>query len=244
MYHAVKFASLPAKGLVAKVRASPDRTELEKVNRPVLSVPIGSSSLFPVQFFPSTQNPNPPTKHPNHHTQTTTQTTTYTIENRDALDDQTLRRRKAFTAAVIGAVAVLSGRKSPEPIHPGGPKAAVRKAKALLSSSEVQFQQLFRMPKRVFKLLVQWLRDHTDLEDTRYLTAKLKVMVALWIFGHNEDQRNAANMFMLHTQFVRPNEDGWLDPSIELDPKLNFFNGYIGAIDGTHILAYVRGKKQ
>ena len=35
-----------------------------------------------------------------------------------------------------------------------------------------------------------------------------------------------------------------MDTAIELDPKLNAFNGCIGAIDGTHIAAFIPARKQ
>jgi hypothetical protein len=91
----------------------------------------------------------------------------------------------------------------------------------------------------------------------------MKVMVVLYIFGYNVDQRSTSHLFQisqnavsqimkrllprlvyLHTQFVKPMPDEWLDPDIELDPKLNYFNGCIGAIDGTHVVAHVPTKRQ
>ena len=49
---------------------------------------------------------------------------------------------------------------------------------------------------------------------------------------------------ILHTEFVRLPEDNWLDPGIELNSALNAFNGYIRAIDSTHIAAHIPSKKQ
>ena len=49
---------------------------------------------------------------------------------------------------------------------------------------------------------------------------------------------------ILHTEFVRPREDDWLDHRIELEKGLNPFNGCIGAVDGTYIPAFIPLKKQ
>ncbi len=40
---------------------------------------------------------------------------------------------------------------------------------------------------------------------------------------------------VLHSTCVRRRSDEWLDPTIELDPKLRAFSGCIRAIDGVHI---------
>ncbi len=119
------------------------------------------------------------------------------------------------------------------------------------------------MPKWIFLELAAWLKANTGLVDSRYQTVEQKLMIFLWILAHNESQRNTAHRFQvsqstvsevmgtcldkfksLHRAFVRPNEDDWLDPEYELDPKLNAFNGCIGAIDGTHIHAFIPVSKQ
>ena len=184
-----------------------------------------------------------------------------------APSEQTIRQRRAFFAcAAISALQLLrtaNRTTTREAIHPGGQYEVQRIVNGILDGSPVQFQQLFRLEKPVFLALVSWLKRHTGLRDGRYLSANLKVMIVLWIFAHNEDQRSASHRFQvsqstvsrvvkrllprlvyLHTQFVRANEDDWLDPKIELDPKLNAFNGCIGAVDGTHIMAFVPAKKQ
>jgi hypothetical protein len=48
----------------------------------------------------------------------------------------------------------------------------------------------------------------------------------------------------LHIKIVKPMPAEWLDPEIELDRKLNAFNGCIGAVDGTHIHAHIPLRKQ
>lgn len=46
-------------------------------------------------------------------------------------------------------------------------------------------------------------------------------------------------MRYLHTKFVRQPTPADISPAIELDPKFMQFNGAVGAIDGTHIPAFV-----
>lgn len=58
------------------------------------------------------------------------------------------------------------------------------------------------MDKYTFKKLVSWLKEHTALRDSRYISAELKVMVVLWIFAHNECQRNAAYRFQISQSTV------------------------------------------
>src|ERR1041384_2633360 len=96
------------------------------------------------------------------------------------------QKRQVFAAAVITALNTLKrSRKEPEVIHPGGPDKAVRLAQRFLDAPDVHFQHLFRMPKAAFVALIDWLRENTRLHDSRYLTAEVKVMVVLFIFGHN-----------------------------------------------------------
>ncbi len=153
-------------------------------------------------------------------------------------------------------------RRQPQVIHPGGTAVAVKVAEDLLIASPRRFEELFRMTRQEFDALVDWL-SNSGLEGSKYLSLAHKVMVFLWILGHNESQRNAAHRFhigqgtvsklvhevlpgfvALHQAFVRPQEEDWLDPIIELDPKFNAFNGCIGAIDGTHIPAFVPVREQ
>lgn len=144
-----------------------------------------------------------------------------------------------------------------------GPEAANELATNLLNGSNTRFHDMFRMPQEVFRDLVAWLKEHTDLRDTRQLSSECQVMVFLWICAHNEAQRNCAHRFLLaqstvskivsdclpcfrqlHKAFVRPKPAKWLDERYELDEKVAFFNGCIGAIDGTHIAAHVPIKMQ
>ncbi len=147
-------------------------------------------------------------------------------------------------------------------IHSGGSQAVRKVADDLLHGSPIQFLDLFRMTRREFDVLVDWLAGQ-GLAGGRDISLAHKVMVFLLILGHNESQRNVAHRFLisqgtvsklvqellpafvsLHEEFVKPYDDDWLDPIIELDSMANSFNGCIGAIDGTHIPALVPSLKQ
>lgn len=148
-------------------------------------------------------------------------------------------------------------------IHHAGPEAARELADSIYRGSPTQFKDLFRMERTHFKRLVVWLQYNAGLKGSRYQTSIQKVMIFLWILAHNESQRNTAHKFQvsqstvssifkqllpmfvkLHTVFVKPKPDDWLDPDIELNKQLNAFNGCIGAIDGTHIPAHIPLRKQ
>lgn len=155
----------------------------------------------------------------------------------------------------------VSSRTADDFVVDGGPEAANELARDLLNGSTVRFHDMFRMPQEVFRALVTWLRGHTGLGDTRQLSAECQVMVFLWICAHNECQRNCAHRFslaqstvsdivkkclrwfrQLHKAYVRPKPAKWLDERYEKDEKVGAFNGCIGAIDGTHIAAYLPTK--
>jgi hypothetical protein len=125
------------------------------------------------------------------------------------------------------------------------------------------FNDLFCMPKGVFFDLCRWLRINTTASDGRYQSLELKLMVFLWIVAYNEPQRNTAYRFqigqgsvsrifhqlinpirVLHTRFVRQPSPADVSPVVECDPKFMQFNGAVGAIDGTHILAFVPIRRQ
>lgn len=174
--------------------------------------------------------------------------------------------------AAITAIVRLRERRRPKhrkplaernTIHPGGPYKAWRLSEKLLVGSNIMFEHLFRMNQQEFLHLVSWLRINCNLEDTKYQTAEQKVMFALYIFAHNTTIRVTCHEFLvtwssvsrsmnmllpmfeaLHKAVCRQMPDEWLDREIELDPKLNAFNGCIGAIDGTHVFAHIRATEQ
>lgn len=147
--------------------------------------------------------------------------------------------------------------------HDTGPALTRSYCSWLLVAPDTMFNDLFRMSKTVFRSLCEWLRLHTSLRDTRHHDVEHKVMVFLWIVAFNEPQRNTAYRFKmaqstvsaifhqviipmryLHTKFVRLPGPTYVSPEVELDPKFMQFNGAIGAIDGTHIHAFIPSQKQ
>lgn len=171
----------------------------------------------------------------------------------------------AFSCAVtLSIFALLSANRGRERASRSTTAYGAQKiAMSLLHGPEQRFQDIFRLGKPAFCRLVRWLRDNTGLQGGRDILVEQKVMVVLWVLAHGEVQRNTAHRFglcqatvcniieellpmlvKLHQHFVRLPDDNWLDPAIELDPKLNAFNGCIGAIDGTHVAAYIPSCQQ
>jgi hypothetical protein len=143
-------------------------------------------------------------------------------------------------------------------INPEGPLFASKRAHRYLSGSPRRFFELFRIRIDTFNDLLAWLLENTDLRGGRFLTPEFKLMIFLWIIAYNEPQRNAAHMFCISqstvslivnelldyftklcTAFVQLPPDDYLSPEIELNPKNKYFNGCIGAIDGTHVHARI-----
>jgi hypothetical protein len=51
-------------------------------------------------------------------------------------------------------------------------------------------------------------------------------------------------LISLYKAFVQLPKDDWLNPAIELNLKTLAFNGYISAINGTYIRAYIKALEQ
>lgn len=190
--------------------------------------------------------------------------------NDDNLDDLAAGiATLAILDTVIVSMSKSQQKKPPtttsdEDIHrETGPALTRAYCSWLLVAPDTMFRDLFRMTKPVFRSLCQWLRHHTTLRDTRHHDVEQKVMVFLWMVAFNEPQRNTAYRFKmaqstvssifrqviipmryLHTRFVRLPGPTYVSPDVELDLKFMQFNGAIGAIDGTHIHAFVPAKKQ
>lgn len=187
--------------------------------------------------------------------------------------DRSTGEHSAIITAAFASAALASFRcirrstsrrnKHRDIIHPDGPIGAVKLAQKLLEGSDQQFKDLFRLDQPTFRRLVSWLQNNAGLRPSRHQSPELKVMVVLWILAHAESQRNTAHKFQvsqstvsdivssvlpmlvsLHKAYVRLPADDWVDERIELDPVLNAFNGCIGAIDGTHIAAFIPANKQ
>lgn len=143
------------------------------------------------------------------------------------------------------------------------PAEARRIADSFIRLPDQMFFDLFRMPKATFFDLVQWLRDHTLAQGSRYTTLEQRVLVFLWLMAFNETHRNAARAFhlnrgtisrifhcikgpmrRLHETFVRPLPSGYVSTAVELDEDLHEFNGAVGCLDGTHVPAHIRRDMQ
>ena len=182
-----------------------------------------------------------------------------------AMDSTYTRRRVGFACAARAAIHAIihHNRRKPQSPRIASEYDATKIATSFLHGSNKTFKTAFRLRKPEFHRLVQWLQNNASLEESRDISAEQKVMVVLRILGLGEVQRITANRMGLsqttvsrivdellpmledlHRAFVRLPDDDWLDPDIELDPKLNAFNGCIGAIDGTHISAHIPTKQQ
>ena len=164
----------------------------------------------------------------------------------------------AVVAVYFAELARRSRRSKQHVVHPGGIAGARKQLRSFLYGSSTQFLDLFRMDQRTFRRLMQWLREHTGLKDSRSLPAEAQVLMTLHILGHAATQRSTAHHFKvsqatvsvavnnvlkrlvtLHTAFVCLPPADFLDPSIELDASASAFNGCIGCIDSTHIPAHI-----
>lgn len=133
----------------------------------------------------------------------------------------------------------------------------------LLEAPELVFGDLFRMPKAVFFALCRWLRNNTIAGDSQEMYLEQKVLIILWIFAFGAVQRNTAGIFsvnqstvsrvfheiigpllQLYNRFVIQPAARELSPNVELDSDSMQFNGAIGAIDGTHVRAFIALEQQ
>ncbi|KAL6336580.1 hypothetical protein AAG906_025135 [Vitis piasezkii] len=88
--------------------------------------------------------------------------------------------------------------------------------------------ELFRMDKETFMNLCDHLKRHENLQDTQFVTVEEAVTMFLLIVGHNVRMRVVANRFQHSTKTV----------------ARHFKEDCIGAIDGTHISAWVLADRQ
>ncbi|KAG5742802.1 hypothetical protein H9Q70_014478 [Fusarium xylarioides] len=182
----------------------------------------------------------------------------------DDFNDQQLRRSAVIMTFLdsLGRQYHRQPRRRDDPLtrRPYADILADSRAHAswLLSAPDVMFNDLFRMKKADFYRLSWWLKNNTEASDSRHQSLELKLMIFLWIIAYGEPQRNTAYRFKvsqstvsatfsylidfmryLHTKFVRMPDDGYVSPRIELNTKFCQFNGAIGAIDGTHVPAFI-----
>lgn len=167
------------------------------------------------------------------------------------------------TLALLAIPQTQPRRRTPRIIHPEGIAATRLFFTSLLYGSSIRFEALFRMNQPTFRRLISWLREHTGLEDTRSISAEGQVMMTLYILAQSATQRSTAYLFKisqstvsrvvrrvlkklvkLHNAFVCQAPADFVDPLIVLNEYTTAFNGCIGAIDGTHIPAFVPKDKQ
>ncbi|RVW89736.1 hypothetical protein CK203_047240 [Vitis vinifera] len=125
--------------------------------------------------------------------------------------------------------------------------------------------ELFRMDKETFMNLCDHLKRHENLQDTRFVTVEEAVAMFLLIVGHNVRMRVVAYRFQHSTETVArhfkevrralcrlgkilicPNNmTNEVSSYVASNPKyFPWFKDCIGAIDGTHISAWVPADRQ
>ncbi|KAH6802699.1 nuclease HARBI1-like protein [Perilla frutescens var. frutescens] len=124
------------------------------------------------------------------------------------------------------------------------------------------FRQLCRMYPDAFMKLCSIIRDKINLEDTRHICVEEMVTTFLIIVGHNDRycnvrQRFGRSHFTTSQNFNKTLKtlntiapDMMVKPSTAIPAKIqestkfmSFFKDCIGAINGTHIPAMVRGRE-
>ena len=135
-----------------------------------------------------------------------------------------------------------------------------RKVQTLLTGSSSVFLEETRMSKIAFQELVRNLKNH-GMNDTRDGSVEEQVMVFLFVVAKNISNRDVQHQFghsgstisayfhstlqamysFARTLLIQPS-GSIIPPEIESNPKFTpFFHGCIGAIDGTHIPATIKG---
>ncbi|XP_059436793.1 uncharacterized protein LOC132169855 [Corylus avellana] len=123
--------------------------------------------------------------------------------------------------------------------------------------------KLFRMQRDTFVSLANVLRENY-LEDSRSLRVEESLAIFCLIVGHRQGMRVVADRFQHSTEtisrhfkhvmralcnlgktLIRPRQLDGVHPYIQGNPKyFPWFKDCVGAIDGTHIQAWVPAKKQ
>ncbi|XP_057803138.1 uncharacterized protein LOC131018433 [Salvia miltiorrhiza] len=131
----------------------------------------------------------------------------------------------------------------------------------MMDGDPSQFRQLYRMYPNVFIKLCQIIRKKAHVDDTRYTNVEEMLATFLIIVGHNNRYCNVRERFgrshfaasqnfnkilrALNTiasdMMVKPT--GTILAKIRESTRFNpYFKDCIGAIDGTHIPAMIRGR--
>jgi len=59
----------------------------------------------------------------------------------------------------------------------------------------MRIQDITRFPKEAFICLLDWLKGHTELEDSNLLSAEEKLLIFLFIVAHGAKFRAVAELF-------------------------------------------------
>ena len=66
-----------------------------------------------------------------------------------------------------------------------GTAFAVSEFDRLLNGPAQRFKDSVRMDQAAFRQLVSWLKEHTGLEDNRFLSVASRLILVLYIFAQN-----------------------------------------------------------
>lgn len=186
----------------------------------------------------------------------------------DSSDDEYSDVEELLVAGLIcEAAESMKNRKRPrfpcisvsrKIVNPGGSAAAEEKAQLLLKGADRQFHDELRVTKEEFRQLCQWISANTLMKGSCWQTLELKLMIFLYVIGQGCTQRAVAYRFGvaqssvsrimttaleafldIHRTFVvQPGPDYVCHEPIT-KPRCQYFFGCIGAVDGTHIGAWI-----
>lgn len=139
----------------------------------------------------------------------------------------------------------------------------VELTESLLTGHPQRIQNLTRLKRETFKALLQWLLEHTDLKDSREVSAAEKLIIFLLISSHGANFRLASEslqrstrtihrafnevlncLLHLHKKFVVLPSDGTRDDIERDDKRWPYFADCIGALGGTLIEVWISHKDQ
>ncbi|SCN90747.1 uncharacterized protein FFB20_15895 [Fusarium fujikuroi] len=145
-----------------------------------------------------------------------------------------------------------------EIVNPGGSAAAEEFGQKLLTGHERRFVEELRVTKVQFYQLADWISVNTSMKGSSRQSLHLKLMIFLYVIGQGCTQRAAAHHFGvsqssvsrimatglkafadIHRTFVIQPEPTEVCHEPITKPKCQYFFGCIGAVDGTHIAAWV-----
>ena len=69
----------------------------------------------------------------------------------------------------------------------------------LQQGHSARLQDVLRMPLDTFEGLCAWLQEHGGLRDSRWVSAKQKLVIFLWIVAQGVSQRTAGEIFQHST---------------------------------------------